>query len=211
MNLIYGTGHFLSTIFFDLFFSGDVAGVESIPKTGPYIIAANHASYLDPPAIGCRVPREMCYFARKTLFKPGLPSWFLHKVNTIPVDLESDTDISSLKTVFRRLKEGDGILLFPEGTRSHDGKLQEGRAGVGMIACRSQVPVVPARIFGSFEAYGRNQRFPNFHTPIDVAFAPPLSFDDYNVPGRGKDRYQAVSEKIMDAIGRIPPPPTIEI
>lgn len=207
MKFCYGGGHFLSGVFFDLFFRGDVSGTEWIPETGPFIIAANHASFLDPPAIGCRVPREMHYFARKTLFKPGLPAKILHAVNTIPVDLESESDVSSLKAVFRLLKNGEGILLFPEGTRSPTGELQTPQAGVGMIACKSKAPVVPARIFGSFEAFGRNQRSPRYNTPVDVAFGPPLAFADYNVEGKGKERYQAVSEVIMEAISRIPPPP----
>ncbi len=209
MKTIYGGGHFLSKVFFDLFFRGEVAGTEWIPKTGPFIVAANHASFFDPPAIGCRVPREMFYFARKTLFKPGFRAKLLHEVNTIPVDLESDSDVSALKAVFRLLKNGQGILLFPEGTRTPTGELQTPQPGVGMIACKSMAPVVPARIFGTFEAYGRDQRYPRYQTPVDVAFAPPLSYADYNVEGKGKERYQAVSEKIMDAIRQIPPPPVV--
>lgn len=170
-------------------------------------MAANHASFLDPPAIGCRVPREMHYFARKTLFKPGLPAKILHDVNTIPVDLENEGDISALKAVFRILKTGSGIILFPEGTRSPDGQFQEPRSGVGMIACKSGAPVIPVRIFGSYEAYGRHSRFPKFNTPIDVAFAPPLYPADYDTGAKGKERYQAASEVIMAAIRRIPPPP----
>jgi 1-acyl-sn-glycerol-3-phosphate acyltransferase len=207
MKPIYGAGHALSAAFFDLFYRGEVAGTEWIPREGPFILAVNHASFLDPPAIGCRVPREIHYFARKTLFKHPLFGKLLHSLNTIPVDLESDSDITALKTVFRVLGEGGGILLFPEGTRTPTGELQPARSGVGMIACKSKVPVVPARLFGTFEAFGRTQRYPRFNLPVDVAFAPPLSFADYNVEGKGKERYQAVSEKIMAAIARIPPPP----
>lgn len=211
MKFIYGGGHFLSKVFFDLFFRGEVTGTEWIPQSGPFIVAANHASYLDPPAIGCRVSREMYYFARKTLFKPGLPAKLLHAVNTIPVDLESESDVSALKAVFRLLKNGEGILLFPEGTRTHTGALQVPQAGVGMIACKSMAPVVPARVFGAYEAFGRHESHPRYHTPVDVAFAPPLSFAEYNVEGKGKERYQAVSEVIMKAISRIPPPPRVSI
>lgn len=207
MKITYWGGHFFSKVFFDLFFSGETGGVHFIPRTGPFILAANHASFFDPPAIGSRVPREMHYFARKTLFKPGIKEKTLRNVNAIPVDLENDSDISALKSVFRVLKEGGGILLFPEGTRSNDGNLQPARGGVGMIACKSAVPVVPARIFGSHEAFGRQHRSPQFFKPIHVAFAPPLYPIHYDVGGKGKDRYQTASERIMEAIGRIPPPP----
>lgn len=207
MKLIYGGGFHLSKLFFDLFFSGESAGQEWIPKSGPFLLASNHASFFDPPAVGCRVPREVYYFARKTLFKPGLRAKLLHAVNTIPVDLESDSDVSALKAVFRLLKQGEGLLLFPEGTRSRTGELQPARPGAGMIACKTGVPVVPVRIFGSFQAYGRNERFPKFGTPIHVAFAPPLLPEEYDVGGKGRNRYQAASETIMAAIARIPPPP----
>ncbi len=212
MNLVYAAGYFLSKTVFDLFFPGEVAGVENIPRSGPFIIAANHASFFDPPAIGCRVPRELHYFARKTLFKPGLPEKILHKVNAIPVDLESESDISSLKTVLRILKEGHAIVLFPEGTRTADGDFQPARAGVGLIACKSGVPVIPARIFGSYEAYGRHQKRPKRNAPISVIFGQPL-FPDKLAPdkAKGKDRYQAVAEAVMDAIRALPPPPRVEL
>lgn len=208
MKAIYGIGHFLSRSVFDVFFRGEVTGSEFIPKTGPFILAANHASFLDPPAIGCRVPRELHFFARKTLFKPGLPAKILHEVNTIPVDLENEGDISALKTVFRVLKAGQAIVLFPEGTRTFDGDFRKPQSGVGMIACKSAVPVIPARVFGTYEAFGRHQKYPIFNTPVDVALAPPLYPRDYDNGAKGKERYQAASETIMAAIRRIPPPPS---
>ncbi len=211
MNLIYEIGYHSSKLLFDLFFPGEVAGTENIPKDGPFLLAANHASFFDPPAIGCRLPRESHYFARKTLFKPGIKEKILRNVNAIPVDLESDSDVTALKSVFRVLKNGGGILLFPEGTRSTDGHLQPARPGVGMIACKSAVPVIPTRVFGSFEAYGRFEKKPNYFTPIHIAFAPPLFPAQYDIGGKGKDRYQAASEKIMQAIAQIPPPPETRI
>jgi 1-acyl-sn-glycerol-3-phosphate acyltransferase len=211
MKLIYGAGYTLSKLFFDLFFPGEVSGREHVPKTGPFLLAANHASFFDPPAIGCRLPRECHYFARKTLFKPGMRDRILRDVNAIPVDLESDSDVSALKAVFRTLKDGGGILLFPEGTRTSTGELQPARPGVGMIACKSAAPVVPARIFGSFAAFGRHARAPSFFTPLHVAFAPPLLPVHYDIGGKGKDRYQNASETIMRAIAAIPPPPEIHV
>lgn len=211
MNAIYGIGHFLSQCLFDVFFRGEIAGHENIPPSGAFILAANHASFFDPPAIGCRVSRQMHYFARKTLFKPGLPAKILHQVNTIPVDLENEGDISALKTVFRVLKTGGSVLLFPEGTRTYDGKLRSPQSGVGMIACKSGVPVVPCRIFGSYEAYGRHHPRPNFNHPLDIAFGPLLHPKDYDKGGKSKERYGQASQTIMAAIARIPPPPTIQL
>ena len=97
------------------------------------------------------------------------------------------------------------MILFPEGTRSPDGRLQEPKAGVGFILCKTQVPVVPARIFGSFEAFGRGTKFPQLGTKVDVVFGPPLAPTVYDV-GTGKERYQAASEQVMAAIGRLSVP-----
>lgn len=209
MKIFYEIGYYSSIFLFDQLFPGEVGGTENIPREGPFLLAANHASYFDPPAIGCRLPRKCHYFARKTLFKPGLRDKILRDVNAIPVDLESDSDVSALKAVFRVLKNGGGVLLFPEGTRTTTGELQPARPGVGMIACKSGVPVVPTRIFGGFEAYGRLQSKPKLYTPIHIGFGAPLLPSQYDPGGRGKERYQAASDNIMRAIASIQPPPSV--
>jgi 1-acyl-sn-glycerol-3-phosphate acyltransferase len=149
----------------------------------------------------------MCFFARKTLWKGGLSSWWLDAVGTIPVDRDGGQDVSALKRVLRSLAEGKVMILFPEGTRSPDGRLQAPKPGVGFILCKTQVPVVPARIFGSFEAFGRGTKHPRLGTPVDVVFGPPLTPAVYDV-GTGKERYQAASEQVMAAIARLGAPVT---
>ena len=155
MEPVYGFFHYLSALIYDIGFRGEVTGLENLPREGAFLIAANHASFLDPPMIGCQIQRQLAYFARKTLWKPGLATWWLDAVGTIPVDRDGGQDVSAIKRVLRALKEGKGLIVFPEGTRSPDGTMKAPKAGVGFICCRAQVPVVPARIFGSFEAYGK--------------------------------------------------------
>ncbi len=207
MNWLYSVGKLLSHCVFDGGFPGDAAGVEHIPRKGPFILAANHTSFFDPPAIGRLVPREICYFARKSLFKTGLIGSILSSVHAIPVDREGVADIQAVKRVLHALRQGRGVLFFPEGTRSFDGNLCEPEPGIGMIACKSRVPVIPVRIYGSYKAYGRNMKVPDLNVPVSVAFGPPLSPDDFD-PGRSAEsRYQEASRRIMDAIAAIPPPP----
>jgi 1-acyl-sn-glycerol-3-phosphate acyltransferase len=206
MTPLYGVCHYVIRCSYDIFFRGDVSGTEHLPKTGPFLIAANHASHLDPPFIGSHVPRQLCFFARKTLWKPGLASWWVGGVGTIPVYRDGGQDVSGLKRVLRALNDGKALILFPEGTRSPDGKLQPAKPGVGFIVCRSQVPVPPARIFGSFEAFGKGARLPRLGTPVSVAFGRPLLPADYDAPNAGKDRYQVVSQNIMAAIARLEKP-----
>lgn len=191
---------------FDQLFPGATWGVHRLPREGAFLLAANHASYFDPPAIGCRVPRAICYLARKTLFKPGPVDRILRSVSAIPVDRDGDSDIGAMKQVLARLKNGKPVIFFPEGTRTPDGNIQPAKAGMGMIACRARVPVVPVRIFGSYEAFPKGASRPKWGTPIDVHFGPPLLPEDYDPGGRGKDRYQESTDRIMAAIRELPRP-----
>lgn len=207
MSPLYGVCHYAVRTGYDMFFRGEVAGTEHLPRTGPFLIAGNHASHLDPPLIGSHVPRQMCFFARKTLWVGGVASWWLDGVGTIPVDRDGGQDIGALKRVLRALAEGKVMILFPEGTRSPDGRLQTPKPGVGFIVCKTQVPVVPARIFGSFEAFGKGARYPRLGTPLDIVFGRPLPPSEYDEPGAGKERYQLASQRIMDAIAKLASPP----
>jgi 1-acyl-sn-glycerol-3-phosphate acyltransferase len=205
MEPVYGFFHYLATVVYGMMFRGDVAGLEHLPKSGSFLIAANHASFLDPPLIGSQVPRQIAYFARKTLWKPGFASWWLDEVGTIPVDRDGGQDVSAIKRVLKALKDDKGLILFPEGTRTSNGCLQEPKAGVGLIACRAQVPVVPARIFGSYEAFGKGRSL-RLGTPVSIVFGPPIAAADYDDPAAGKERYLVASQRIFARIAALEAP-----
>jgi 1-acyl-sn-glycerol-3-phosphate acyltransferase len=166
------------------------------------MIASNHASHLDPPIVGGLFPRQVCFFARKTLWKPGFASWWLNGVGTIPVDRDGGTDVTAIKRVLGALKNNKVIILFPEGTRSIDGNLQPAKPGVGLLACRTGVPVVPARVFGSFQAFGKDGRV-RLGTPVSVVYGKPLPPSAYDDPAAGKERYLLASQRIMTAISKL--------
>lgn len=210
MEPVYGFFHYLVTVVYSMFFRGEISGLEHLPKVGSFLIAANHASFLDPPFIGSQVSRQIAYFARKTLWKPGFASWWLDEVGTIPVDRDGGQDVSAIKRVLKALKEDKGLILFPEGTRSPNGCLQEPKAGVGLIASRARVPVVPARIFGSFEAYGKGQPL-RLGTPVSIVFGPPITADEYDEPTAGKERYLIASQRIFARIAALEAPVTTVI
>jgi 1-acyl-sn-glycerol-3-phosphate acyltransferase len=205
MEFAYGFFHYGMGVLCDVNFHIAVSGVEHIPRSGGFIIAANHASLLDPPIVGAQVPRQMAAFARKTLWKGGIISWWLDTVGVIPVDRDGGSDVTAIRRVLQTLKEEKGIILFPEGTRTPDGQLQRAKSGVGLMACRTGVPVVPARVFGTFEAFGRNGPL-CFGTPVTVAFGRPLFPGDYDDRSGGKERYQHASERIMSAIASLEMP-----
>ena len=178
--------------------------------TGGHLVAANHASHLDPFILGSQMPRQVTFFARKTLWKPGFATWWLDRVGVIPVDRDGGSDVGAIKRVLAALKQEKTIIMFPEGTRSPDGKLQSPKPGVGLFACRTQVAVVPARLFGSFEAFDRKGAI-RLGTPVTVVFGPPIPASVYDDPAAGKERYQIASERIMAKIAELQPPPVTVI
>lgn len=210
MDPVYGFFYGLCRLAHQMFFRGDVIGLENLPDTGGYIVAANHVSHLDPPIVGQFLPRQVAFFARKTLWKPGIAAWWLDAVGTIPVDRDGGTSLDAIKRVLQALARGKVVIMFPEGTRSPNGELQPAKPGVGLLACKAHVPVVPARIFGSLEAFGRDGRM-RLGSPISVTYGPPLSPAEYDNPADGKERYAKTAARIMAAITRIEAPPVTVI
>ena len=210
MPLVYGISHYGGYVGYNMFFRGEVSGRDNLPKTGPYIVASNHASYLDPAVVGVHLPRAIRVIARKTLWKGGLISWWLDHMLVVPVDRDGGSDVKAMKTMLHEIKHNRPIGIFPEGTRSPDGNLQPAKPGAGMFACRTGVPVVPARIFGGFDAFGRGGKL-RFCTPISLVFGKPLMPAEYDDPSLGKDRYQHASDLIMERIAQLkrPDPPVI--
>ncbi len=178
----------------------EVYGVENIPHEGPFILAANHLSFLDPPFIGSCLPRRIYYLARESLFETAFMGWLLDSLHCIRLKRESSGDVSAVKTVLKLLRSGQSLLLFPEGTRSPDGKPQTPKAGVGLIACMAQVPVIPAHISGTFEALGRKNALPNFEHPIRIDYHRPILPEVYDPGPKHPERYRYAMEVIMEGI-----------
>jgi cytidylate kinase len=184
----------------------EAVGVENVPRTGAFLLASNHASFLDPVLAGCHLPRPICSFARKDLWDSRILAWILDHLKCIPVDRDGDGDIGAFKRVFAALKAGEGLQVFPEGTRTKDGRLQPARRGIGLLAGKPGVPVVPVRVFGTYETYNRRQFFPRPFYRLGVTYGPALMPRDYD-PGPGDPRrYDIIAQRIMDAIAALPPP-----
>ena len=181
-----------------------IIGAEKLRIDGPALIACNHASFVDPPFVGQTFDEPIHYFARKTLFNHPVAGWILRRWQAIPIDRDKP-DASSLKLTIRLLKEGKKVLIFPEGTRSPDGNLQPAEAGVGLFIAKSEVPVLPMRIFGSRECFPRGACFPRpSHVTLSVGDLWRPDLPSYGKTG--KELYQALADEVMQRIGDLPKP-----
>ncbi len=192
-----------------VYFRWRVFNPERVPLTGPVILASNHASYLDPMLIGAALHRGINYLAREDLFRFPILGWVLRYWQAVPVNREG-SGAKGLRAILDRLLAGGAIILFPEGTRTGDGKLQPARSGIGLTVIKSTAPVVPVRVFGTFEAYSRYLSFPRSRR-VAVKFGEPMSFEHLKAEAKvcSKERlkqiYQQVADEIMAAIAKLQP------
>jgi 1-acyl-sn-glycerol-3-phosphate acyltransferase len=209
MNPSYFVGWSLFRLVYATYFRWRVCNPERVPRTGSVILASNHASFIDPPLVGSGLPRDINYLARESLFRyPGI-GWLLRSWQAVPVDRDGG-GARGLKAILDRLLAGGAIILFPEGTRTRDGKLQAARSGIGLIVIKSNAPVIPVRVFGTYEAYGRTVKFPR-PFPVVVKYGQPMNFAALRAEAKtcSKDRlkqiYQEVANELMRAIAQLQP------
>ena len=185
-----------------LFFGFRVVG--SVPKKGGLLVAANHASYFDIPLLGCGMFRRAWYLGRSDLFIPGVKG-ILQWLGWIPLKL-GRLDRKAFDRAIALIKAGKVVVIFPEGSRSLDGRLRNAKGGLGMIVAQTGCPVVPAYLKGTFDVLPTGAKRPRVH-PVSVSFGPPLSFPGENT--QTKAFYQEVSRIVMEriaALGGVAPP-----
>lgn len=158
-------------------------GRENVPRTGPIVLATTHESFLDPLLVGAFCPRHTWYMARRTLFYRGdrrsrFLTWFGGLWGIIEVDREG-TGLGALRAAEAKLLEGEMVLIFPEGTRSRDGEVQDFRPGVGLLVRRTGARVVPVSIDGSRRVWPRGRNAPRLGGgPVRIIYGAPLAFDE---------------------------------
>src|ERR1022692_667161 len=209
MNLSYRIGWLGFRLMYAGYFRWRVFNPERVPEPGAVILASNHASFLDPPLVGAGLKRGINYLARESLFRfPGIGA-LLRSWSAVPVDRDGG-GAAGLRAILDRLLAGGGIILFPEGTRTRDGNLQPARSGIGLVVVKSTAPVVPVRVFGTYEAYGRHVKFPR-PKRIAVKYGRPLNFEKLRAEAKVCDKarlkiiYQEVADEILAAIAKLEP------
>lgn len=209
MNFVYFLGWCFFRTVYATYFRWQHFNSERVPKKGPVILASNHASFVDPPLVGAATTRGINYLARESLFRFPLLGWLLRRWNSVPVDREGG-GAAGLRAILDRLLAGGAIILFPEGTRTRDGKLQTARSGIGLTVIKSTAVVLPVRVFGTYEAYGRHMKIPKPRR-IAVKFGRPMDFSALRAEAktsskaRLKEIYQEVADEIMAAIAKLEP------
>ncbi len=191
-----------------LFFRPRVSGAEHVPAEGPAILASNHLSYADWLFMPLTLPRRVTFVAKAEYFTGrGLKGWlqktFFSGSGQVPIDRSgADAAAGALLSAKRVLGEGGLFGIYPEGTRSHDGRLYRGKTGVARLALETGVPVVPVAVVGTDVVAPPGKKFGTFTRPV-VRFGKPLDFSRYE--GMENDRYilRSITDEIMYEIMRL--------
>ncbi len=195
MKILFWTGWTLFRIVATIIFRVKIIGADNIPKTGGFILASNHISYYDPPLVGCCIHREVYFFTKRELFQFKPFGWILLWVNARPVN-RAGVDRAAIESAVELLKGGNGLTVFPEGTRSKTKDFLPVKPGIGMIARQAEVPIVPAYI------HGANQLWSCFigRTRLSVRYGKPISAEWIMSLEMAKEGYLAIAEEIMNRI-----------
>ncbi|HOW27076.1 MAG TPA: lysophospholipid acyltransferase family protein [Elusimicrobiota bacterium] len=186
-RILFRSGQFLFRTAFRLVWRLRVRGLENVPMEGGLIVASNHVSYADPPLVGCMIRRMIYFFAKQELFEVPVFGWLIRQVNAFPVN-RMEHDISAFKNAQRLLQAGGGLIMFPEGHRQKTGKLGRAKPGIGMLAKKSGVQVLPVYVHNT----GRLTTF----QPVWLCFGTPITV-------REDEEYQDFSNRVLDEIRKL--------
>ncbi len=166
----------LARLFFKFYGRLKVIGVENVPRTGGVLLAGNHASNLDPVLgwAGLYGYRQLWGIGKIELFRNPILAYCIHSMGAIPIR-RGTADRAMFKRTLELLAQGEAVGMFPEGTRTHDGLLNPGQPGVGLMVQKSGVPVVPCALIGTFEMLPRNAKKLR-RVPLTMAFGKPMTF-----------------------------------
>ncbi|PVE79151.1 1-acyl-sn-glycerol-3-phosphate acyltransferase [Microbacterium testaceum] len=200
MGAAYGLGRFLIAPLARAVYRPRVEGRENVPRTGPVIFASNHLSFIDSIAIPVAAPRPVHFMAKSAYFEKWASRQFFTAIGAIPVERGAGQKaLDALDQQRVLLEDGRAVALYPEGTRSLDGRLYKGRTGVAFLALQTGAPVVPVGLIGTDKAMPVGAKFPSTKERITVRFGTPLDVSPHGPASSGRARRGATDE-IMAAI-----------
>lgn len=186
-SFLFYIGRFLFKMMFIFIFRCKSEGKENIPKNTGVIISPNHISFFDPPLTGCFMDKDLHFMAKQELFHIPILGFLIKRTNAFPVK-RGMQDMSAFRNAFSLLGNKKALLMFPEGTRSKDGNIGKARAGVGMVSCIAQVPIVPVKIINT----NNIKKFKKILIKYGKPIYPPKEYT--------KDDYLLLSQKVLNEI-----------
>ena len=198
IRIVYYFGWSFFRVITKLFFGIKIKGKENFPKTGGFILAPNHQSYLDPPVVGSWAPRVVYFMTKSELFKNPILGWYLFHTNARPVK-RGMMDKSAIKLTLDIIAEGQGMTIFPEGTRSVTGEFLEAKAGIGMIASKAKCPIIPTYVSGFNNLkgcfWGKDK--------LTITYGEMIPYEWIEAQGTGKESYIIIAQRVMEEISKI--------
>lgn len=173
-----------------------ISGLENFPPDGPVIIACNHISMWDPIIVGCTLPRQVYFMAKEELMKLPVAGQILRAVGAFPVK-RGQGDIGAFRRSIGLLKEGKVLGIFPEGTRSKSGQIQEAMAGIALIVDKSRAPILPVKVYGAKGLIKQKRG------KIGIIIGKPLYAEQLTMPEKTENRREWLANKIMEVVNEM--------
>ena len=193
--MFYKIFKMLCRVWFGMILRTRIIGLENIPESGAFILAANHVSIWDPPFLGTFIKREVCYMGKEELFKNPVMAWACRNLHVFPVK-RGAADKTAIKTAVKLLKDGKCLGIFPEGTRSKTGKFGKAEAGVSLIAAMTKAPIIPAAIVNTEKIFSSEVKFPR----LAVVYGKPIQFTGST---KDKEALANFAQSIMNEIAKL--------
>jgi 1-acyl-sn-glycerol-3-phosphate acyltransferase len=184
--------------FLRLLYRPRAKGLENIPGDGPVILASNHVSFIDSMFIPLVIKRKVVFLGKSDYFTSARTAWFFRAAGVIPIRREGGSaSEAAIQAGVRELGSGHVVGIYPEGTRSPDGRLYRGKTGVARMALLARCPIVPIAVFGTRELQPIGKRMPKLSGRVEVQFGKPLSFERFY--GQEADRFvlRSVTDEVM--------------